>query len=352
MSSRPELLKKRSEQGQKHLTFPAKTMPHSILFQFFDYDYNEYINAIKRDENQNVVLNNNFEKVAQLTPQSFAQIRARNSLELPFPRQLTDSQQIRVAQFERDFLYERIAGGLASFDSGTGAGNFLEGIIQGAEGGLASVRSAAAGLVADPFGAAKDLVKAVGDLGTDKAVAMAGYLARNYIGGDLSKTLGVVGQRVVNPQETLGFSGVDLRNFTFSWDLFPSNKADTEKIRQIVRFLKEKSLPTTEGVAGAPELARAFLNYPSIVEVNLLGVQESHFTRFKRCMISNVTVDYGGGGGTVSIIKGGVPAAVTLSISFSEVQIQTAEDYQESPLDDASLGMTDFSGVTNGRGLA
>ena len=156
---------------------------------------------------------------------------------------------------------------------------------------------------------------------------MAGYLARNVIGGDLSRTISAVTNRAVNPQETLSFTGVDLRNFSFSWDLFPSNKDDTDEITRIVNFLKARSLPEVEDGGSEQFLGRAFLKYPDIVSLNLLGVDESKFTRFKRCMISNVTVDYSGGS-QVSIIKGGVPATVTLSVAFSEVQIQTRDDYE------------------------
>ncbi|MGA1048481.1 MAG: hypothetical protein ACO3UU_10740, partial [Minisyncoccia bacterium] len=38
-------------------------------------------------------------------------------------------------------------------------------------------------------------------------------------------------------------------------------------------------------------------------------------------------VDYTGGGSKVAVIKGGVPASVTLGISFKELTIQTRDDY-------------------------
>ena len=54
-------------------------------------------------------------------------------------------------------------------------------------------------------------------------------------------------------------------------------------------------------------------------------------------MIQNVTVDYGAGG-MPEIMKGGVPAAVTLTITFSEIQIQTAQDYgADEPIVEAAV---------------
>ena len=69
---------------------------------------------------------------------------------------------------------------------------------------------------------------------------MAGYLARNFISGEIAKSIAVVGERTVNPQETLSFSGVDLRNFTFTWDLFPSNRTDSQMINNIVKLVKQQ----------------------------------------------------------------------------------------------------------------
>lgn len=331
MSSRPEIIKARRKNAGKvsgnYLSFPSKPMPHGLLLQFTDYDYNKYIASIKQEtDNKTFVQNDTLGLVGEV---NVAQIAENSAIELPFPRSLSDSQGIRVQSFERDFLYERVASGLSSL-TGDSSSDFMKNISTGLTGALDSIKTGSKDFFNDPMAAVTGALKEMGGIEANKATAIASYLGRNIIGGDLSRTLGVINQRVVNPQETLSFTGVDLKNYTFSWDLFPSNKADTEQIRKIVQFLKNKSLPETEGIEGVKGSSRAFLKYPSIVTLNLLGVQESHFQRFKRCMISNVTVDYGAGGGMPQIIKGGVPAAVTLSISFSEVQIHTRDDY---PLD-------------------
>jgi len=328
-STRPEILKKRQESQKRlsFLSFPSKPMPHSILMQFNDYNYNTYIASISKGKDaegaDTLTLNNNFNLNKQV---SLAEISSTTSLELPFPRSLQDSQGIRIQSFERDFITERLASGLSSL-GGKNNQDFVKNLQQTSKDALAGIRSQSGAFFEDPVAAVTNAIKAAGAVNTNQATAIGAYLAKNVIGGDLARTLSVVGERTVNPQETLSFTGVDLKNYTFSWDLFPSNKKDTEQIQRIVQFLKNKSLPEAESVEGISSTARAFLKYPSIVTLNLLGVQESHFQQFKRCMISNVTVDYGGGGGMPQIVKGGVPAAVTLSISFSEVQIHVAEDY-------------------------
>ena len=83
-----------------------------------------------------------------------------------------------------------------------------------------------------------------------------------------------------------------------------------------------------EGSLSGNTLARAFLTYPAVVSINLLGIDESHFLRFKPCMCANLTIDYGASG-EIIVAEGGVPQGVKLSMSFKELEIQTAQDYLE-----------------------
>ena len=58
----------------------------------------------------------------------------------------------------------------------------------------------------------------------------------------------------------------------------------------------------------------------------LLGVNPDYFVKFKSAMIRSVHVEYGSQG-IVSIVKGGKPGNVSLSIDLVELDIHTAEDY-------------------------
>jgi len=380
-SNRPELLKLRSQynnDGRKNgmamgevYSFPSKPMPHGLLLIFKDYNYQTYVSsvaAVYSKENPGEVTgvgaNSNLGLLQTLSAQAAGDVglpavTSSTAIELPFPRTLNDTQNIRVQQFERDFLYERLASGLAQFDTGGGIDGMISNISTTAESMLDNInnygrmmgqKANVEGYGATILQTLKDSAAALGNFDSSKAAAMAGYLARNFISGEIAKSIAVVGERTVNPQETLSFSGVDLRNFTFTWDLFPSNRTDSQMIKEIVNLVKQKSLPTTEDAGAGGITAKAFLNYPSIVELYLLGVDEEHFMRFKRCMVSNITVDYGGGG-MPEILKGGRPAVVSLSISFSELAIHTSEDYGGQSKTggkditiskDLPLGMTDF----------
>ena len=260
-TSRPEQLRFIRENNTKVTlySFPAKPLPHSIQMIFHKYDYSKYA-ASAIIQNQNVVLNPNLGLIRlKNSVKNSVEQASTGSLELPFPRTLLDATGVQVMSFERDFAYERLASGIASLSNMSG-----EDIVSGLGGVLENIRAGGAAVVRDgPVQAATEAVqKLFGDVNKDTAKSVASYLAKKYLSGDLSKIVGAVAGQVVNPQQTLAFEGVNLREFTFQWDLFPSNKEDTEQITNIVKFLKQQMLPQTSGIANVPGLERAFLQYP------------------------------------------------------------------------------------------
>ena len=111
-------------------------------------------------------------------------------------------------------------------------------------------------------------------------------------------------------------------------------------------MIKRKSLPEVGHLTGIP---KAFLEYPSIVEVYLLGIQSDHWIKYKSSMITEMQVDYGAAGG-VSIMKGGKPGAVQLSMTMSELEIETAHDYgAEVNSDDSNDNKSIEQGIREAR---
>ena len=325
-SSRPETLRNRylgGKSGQEW--FPEKPHPHGMQLIFKDYDYNEFISTISKgstvssdnpDFNRIEKFGINKLNTAKPVPTDYT------SIVLPFPRTLSDAQGINNTAFERSFLFERLTSGISSAAANfgealTGAGNIAKSALEG-------IRNIGSGEtnVMDTLKSAFENIGA----GASQSLSAAQYLSRSFLPGDLQGQLAQAGGAIANPLTSLQFTGVDLKNYTFSWDLFPSSQKDSDNLKNIIRILKNKSLPRVGSVANVPGLNRTLLKYPSVVIVNLLGVDETHFTRFKPAMLTNVTVDYGAGG-IISLFKGGKPSAVTLSLSFTELNIHTAEDY-------------------------
>ena len=310
--NRPEVFERRQAGQSKtsYQSFPAQPHPHSMLMVFKKYDYAKLQNGFNRREATGVTRSGRASGVG---------LRSSNSIELPFPKQLTDGTDLRINGFERDPFTETIASKLASFSAGGDVGD-VPSLIQSTGAGLMSALSGGnvgGGLsnVASQF------------LGTSiKDVASgAQYLLRNspLMSGTVGKSVDIATNQTLNPRETLAFEGVNLRSHQFSWELYPNNATDSERIRNIVGMIKKNSLPTVTDLAGIP---KAFLQYPSTVDLYLLGVNEDHFIKFKTSMVTQFTVDYGSGGG-VAIMKGGKPAGVQIQLSFQELEIETAHDY-------------------------
>jgi len=338
---------KRDSSQTAELSFPTKNHVHGIQLIFKEYSFAGLVaNGSGRALNS----------VQQSTAGShFAQKKTQQSFFLPFPTSLQDSTGLSYNNFERDLVMsvagEAISSQMAQFkDKGAGDATTAVSKLQTYGAGLVDTYNGAKG---DTQAKAKAVAEKVAtDAGNKLALTgnsaklFGAYLARNFA-GDISKTIAMDAGQAINPSETLSFEGVDLKSYTFDWDLYPESKEDSDRIKQIIKTLKRRILPTTSGggfgesagqllsgvglegaVGTGSAIHRMFLKYPDAVYINLIGVDPTHFPQFKPAMCTGMDVDYGAAGSMV-IAKGGRPAAVNISLSFSELVIHSAEDYGE-----------------------
>lgn len=325
--------KSQEKKAVKLLSFPTDQVPHTILLVFKKYEYAKWADAKRQ-----------LLSVPTKGRATRSQVELAGSvgIQLPFPKQLTDSSDIRISTFERNAMVEAAIAlpGVADMLQGKGSvGDGLTALKNGA--------TAAAGGI---FNSAKDASSYIMNTDVNQMKADAGglldaqmgsgtnalaYLLRtkggNLLGGTGIATMNSFLGQAVNPRETLTFEGVGLKSHSFEWELYPSNRNDSEMIRKIVATVKANTLPSTEDFFGIP---RVLLNFPSTVDMYLMGVNQQHFLKFKTCMVNKVDVNYSAGGGITAIAKGGVPAAVSLSMSFQEIDIETSDDYPEGLLPD------------------
>lgn len=345
-SRRPEQARKQYEQRSigmvSHTSFPDKPYPHSMLMVFKQYEYSRFEAGLNSAVLTNGVVDQNGRSSADGT------LRGKTSIELPFPKQLVDNTTLNINGVGRDPLMERAAQTVNEFlnQGGTGTLGDIPQAIQQMGASAANLLGGAGATSAGGLkSAAESLARSLGATSNQDAATMGQYLLKVLGRGVVGKSLDLVTGQTLNPKETLAFEGVQLRQHQFTWDLYPSNMADTDRIREIVKKLKQMALPTT-GDLGS--LQKIFLNYPHIVDIYLLGVNNEFFPTFKPAMITSVSVDYGPGGG-VGIMKGGVPAGVNLSVSLMELEIQTAEDMEvrtdinSSASLDPMVGMSDIA---------
>lgn len=322
-TSRVEVFRRESElaSASNFLRFPDQPNPHSMLLVFKDYSFRQgFGEAGGTGRFSDLLQSNIFGGRSSGQSTNGVELRGVNSVELPFPRQLVDSSNLRINTFERDIVTEQIAQRLNNYiESGASTETVanIPDIIQNMGAGFSSMLSSA------QSGGLNNLVQ--GLLGTsiaDTATA-AQYLLRSRLPGDIQRSINNVTGQAINPRETLSFEGVNLRTHQFNWDLYPSNISDSERIREIIAMIKRKVLPGTQSIAS---VSKAFLKYPSTVEIYLIGINREYFMKFKPAMVTSFTVDYGAGG-NMAFMKGGKPSAVNISLALSEMEIETAEDY-------------------------
>lgn len=123
-----------------------------------------------------------------------------------------------------------------------------------------------------------------------------------------------------NPNLSLSFQGVELRNHSFTWRLIAKSLQESLAIENIINTLKLNALPKKTIGAGF------HLSYPSIALIsfypaNLIKISDLG------CFITAVNVKYDGDGHPV-FFTGEKPVIVDLSVSFRERAILTADDYE------------------------
>jgi hypothetical protein len=269
-------------------------------------------------------------RVFQTQGQINKALNSSSGIELPFPKQLQDQVDLRLNGFERSLITERIASYLTNQTGSDASLSSLTSAASSITGDIAGLFQNVGTSIADKGfkGSLDNIAKTLRDVGMKDAAAGAAFLLRTFLPGDIGRSVGVYSGNVVNPKETLAFEGVNLKSYQFTWELYPFDRTDSDTIKSMINYLKTKSLPESQGVNfGSNEvISRAFLRYPSVVEIHLLGVDQTHFPRFKPCMIQSVNIDYGATG-TIPIMTDGKPGAITLSMQLQELEIHTANDY-------------------------
>ena len=297
-SSRPEILMRDARERRnaiRILAFPTKPLPFSMLLTFRKYDYKRLYNQIENPQNTN---------------SAPVELESTIVIELPFPSNLTDATGLRLENFGRSIAAQAI-GELVSGATGSSGAEILASIKGAGTAASEKLQDVGGGLVTSDKESRQGL--------TAMLSYITSLLGKNSFSQTVESTVGLT----VNPKETMAFSGVDLKAHSFQWKLFPSNRKDSEAIREISRAIKQSVLPSTRNVIG---LEKMFLSYPSTVEIELIGVDTKYFMKFKPAMVSSFNVSYGSGEG-IPLLSGGKPASVTFDLELTELEADESGDY-------------------------
>ena len=246
-----------------------------------------------------------------------AGVNRAGSIALPLPESITDSFGINVGG--KDLGVE----GAAVADAIAGKGeSFAFDMLKQAE-----------KLGADTSGAVQSegTLSALGGFGTTAAV-YTNYITKSGLasfapgfGDSISAATG----EAINPHATLVFDGVNLKSFSFQWKLAPTSESESEEIHNIIRTIKTKILPKYSSIGtGNSSFSRGILSYPNMVDIYFVGIDPNKIFRFKKSMVNSFNVDYSPNGNVmIRGNQGSAPGFVTISMSFTESEIWTAEDF-------------------------
>lgn len=188
---------------------------------------------------------------------------------------------------------------------------------------------AAKDLVNDPdfFGKLNSQIRTGVQLATgDNAASqdLRSVLLRRLVQG-VSSTAGAAADLITgstpNPHVAVTFNNVKLRTFSFTWKFSPTSAAESESLRKIIRMMQRRILPERN--------SNFLLRYPNQVQIQLKPDPLNQLFRFKPAVITDLVVNYAPNG-VPSFFKDDMPTDVELSLSFQEIQIRTASDYDDN----------------------
>lgn len=312
------------------LSFPSGGGPHTMLMTFKQYQY-EFARAgeqslLNRSVDGRLLSGADVRRESINRRTGGARFSGQLSgIELPIPTNLRDNDLMRIPEITQSPLElaagEFIAGGASALQGSNLTARDLPAAFQQLG---SSIANNTGGAFSQGASAAMSAINALLDQSVGSMARDITYLLRSALPSGISQVTDRVLGSTINPKASLAFEGVELKQHSFSWTLIPRNENDSEIIRAIIRTLKQNSLPTYQTFAGTN--FKAYLKYPSIVDMYLLGVNPDYFVKFKSAMIRSVNVEYGSQG-IISIVKGGKPGNVLLTIDLVELDIHTAEDY-------------------------
>lgn len=301
----------RESQTPKYLRFPIHNQsPHRMLMIFNSY---RYVSPGQRGLNklENVTRGN----VTGPRPEG------KSIIELPLPASLEDAYNVRVQGYDAELTGALVAGAASQF---AGAGDLSAANILTALGGVLS------GTGLDPSSL---LSSDIGEISRNAA-----FLGRRNLPSNVARAVDTGLGNTINPKSSLYFDGVNLKQLSFNWTLAPQDAQESDVIRDITNTIKKNILPSYGRAVG---LTQALLNYPSTVDIFLLGVDQRYYMYFKTAMVQSFNVGYTPSG--LAVVKGGKPAIVALNMQLVEADIHTSEDYGGTSTDNRRV-FTDVPG--------
>lgn len=166
-----------------------------------------------------------------------------------------------------------------------------------------------------------ETIKGIARMGARQATRKGGRAILNNLGGD--QLAGLIFGTVYNPNLKTTLEGVNIRTFTFQFQMIPTSKEEADAIAGIVKRFRTELYPAVEGLAG--ENLPVFLRYPNRFNIVVdTGGDEQHKIKFKPSFLTAVSTSYNPSSSTYH--EDGAPTETTLNLTFTEESTLSKDD--------------------------
>lgn len=268
--------------------------------------------------------------------------KRRGSVKLPIPDGISDQNSVNW-------------NGASMGPAATAALNAVSGVADafgnainaGTEDGNFDMGDAASSLIKSSGAGLKELAEAgkspvFGDI--LRRQLMSAAVNQLDINVSSEEILAASSGRITNQNLELLFSNMNLRQFSFAFQLVPRSNAESIEIRKILRFFKQGSAPKKSALGSNG--SAFFIKSPNVFRMSYRknGAQIKGLNKFKICACQGVGVNYAPNGYSTYILDS-QPVAISLSLGFTELTPIFYDDY-EQPDDFLDLeAMTDADNV-------
>ena len=160
---------------------------------------------------------------------------------------------------------------------------------------------------------------------------------------DIDQAITRINGTIINPNMELLFNGPALRQFTFTIRFTPRSPEESERIRMIIRVLKQHS-----AVKKNPQISydvahdggsNFLLGTPDVFKLRYIKAKTQNdikgLNKFKTCALKSVSVDYTGEAARFAAYnEDSQPVTTLVTLNFSELVPIYDEDYHEFTNDD------------------
>mgnify|MGYP003111798400 CR=1 FL=1 len=213
--------------------------------------------------------------------------------------------------------------------------------LANAEGGINKLNAIGESLTSGASGLG-DQIKRLGNSPIAREVLTRQLIATgiNALGVNLSaeEILAASSGRITNQNLELLFSSMNLRQFSFAFQLAPRSQQESIEVRKIIRFFKQGSSPKKSALG--ENNSAFYVKTPNVFRLSYRrgDSQIKSLNKFKVCALQSVNVGYAPNG-YATFMTDSQPVNITMGLSFTELTPIFYDDYEDLP---DHLGLTNF----------